>query len=132
MSRDTFISLCNWLVNHTQLRASTHVSVELKLAIFLHIVSRPASQRDTMERYFVGNRIVSESFHEVLESLLILYPAVVNFPDLDTPLASRISDDSRFYPWFKDCLITIFVLRERNDVYEKTISILLLSKGSNG
>jgi hypothetical protein len=60
MSRATFISLENWLVNHTQLRASTHVSVQLKLAIFLHIVSRPASQRDTMERYFVGNRVVSE------------------------------------------------------------------------
>ncbi|KAK9354959.1 hypothetical protein V1523DRAFT_406445, partial [Lipomyces doorenjongii] len=68
MSRDTFISLKNWLVNHTQLRASMHVSVELKLAIFLHIVS---------------------SFHEVLESLLILYPAFVKLPDLNTPLASR-------------------------------------------
>ncbi|KAK9384631.1 hypothetical protein V1515DRAFT_363572 [Lipomyces mesembrius] len=48
MSRDTFISRHNRLVNHTQLRASMHVSVELKLAIFLHIASRPASQRDTM------------------------------------------------------------------------------------
>ncbi|ODQ73979.1 hypothetical protein LIPSTDRAFT_71060 [Lipomyces starkeyi NRRL Y-11557] len=69
MSRDTFISLHSWLVNHTQLRASVHVSVELKLAIFLHIVSRPASQRDSTERYFVGNRVASESIHEVLESL---------------------------------------------------------------
>ncbi|KAK9352347.1 hypothetical protein V1523DRAFT_414303 [Lipomyces doorenjongii] len=100
MSRDTFISLKNWLVNHTQLRASMHVSVELKLAIFLHIVSRPASQRDTMECYFVGNRVVSESFYEVLESLHILCPAFVKLPDLNTPLASRISDDPRFYPWF--------------------------------
>ncbi|KAK9327388.1 hypothetical protein V1520DRAFT_348991, partial [Lipomyces starkeyi] len=59
MSRDTFISLHNWLVNHTQLRASMHVSVEPKPAIFLHIVSRPASQRETMERYFVGSRVAS-------------------------------------------------------------------------
>ncbi|KAK9234584.1 hypothetical protein V1525DRAFT_459284, partial [Lipomyces kononenkoae] len=87
MFRDTFILLVNWLVNHTQLRASMHVSAELKLAIFLHIVSRPASQRDTMEPYFVVNRVVSESFHEVLDSLLILYPDIVKLPDLDTPLA---------------------------------------------
>ena len=55
MSRDTFFSLRNWLVQHTQLRASMHVSIELKLAIFLYITTRPASQRDTMERYSVGN-----------------------------------------------------------------------------
>ncbi|KAK9374369.1 uncharacterized protein V1513DRAFT_446183 [Lipomyces chichibuensis] len=61
MSRDTFISLRNWLVKRTQLRASMHVSEVLKLAIFLNIVSRPASQRDTMERYFVLKRVVSES-----------------------------------------------------------------------
>jgi hypothetical protein len=60
MSKTTFIALRNWLVEHTQLTASMHVSVELKLAIFLHITSRPASQRDTMERYSVGNRVVSQ------------------------------------------------------------------------
>jgi hypothetical protein len=59
MSKTTFILLRNWLVEHTQLTASMHISVELKLAIFLHITTRPASQRDTMERYSVGNRVVS-------------------------------------------------------------------------
>ncbi|KAK9371489.1 uncharacterized protein V1513DRAFT_455584 [Lipomyces chichibuensis] len=39
MSPDTFISLHNWLVNHTQLRASMHVSAELKLAIFKMSIS---------------------------------------------------------------------------------------------
>jgi hypothetical protein len=60
MSKTTFISLKTWLVKHSQLTASMHISVELKLAIFLHITSRPASQRDTMERYSVGNRVVSQ------------------------------------------------------------------------
>jgi DDE superfamily endonuclease len=35
---------------------------------------------------------------------LILYPAVVHFPDINTPLASRILDDGRFYPYFEGCL----------------------------
>jgi hypothetical protein len=44
------------------------------------------------------------SFHEVLDALLILYPAFVGLPDLDTPLASRIAKDGRFFPYFKDCI----------------------------
>lgn len=48
--------------------------------------------------------MTSSSFHEVLDALLILYPSFVNLPDLNTPLASRIADDGRFFPWFKDCL----------------------------
>jgi hypothetical protein len=60
MSRDTFFSLRNWLTTNSLLKASKHISVELKLAIFIFITSRPASQRDTMERYPVGNRVISE------------------------------------------------------------------------
>jgi hypothetical protein len=44
------------------------------------------------------------SFHEVLDALLIMYPSFVHLPDLTTPLAGRISDDRRFFPFFKDCI----------------------------
>ena len=60
MSKDTFFSLRDWLVYHTSLKASKHISVEMKLAIFLFITSRPASQRDTTEHYGIGPRVVSE------------------------------------------------------------------------
>jgi hypothetical protein len=59
MSKNTFIALRNWLTKNTLLKASKHVSVDLKIAIFLFITTRPASQRDTMERWPVGNRVVS-------------------------------------------------------------------------
>lgn len=36
--------------------------------------------------------------------MLILYPAFVTLPNSDTPLASRITDDDRFFPYFKDCI----------------------------
>jgi hypothetical protein len=36
--------------------------------------------------------------------MLILYPAFVNLPNINTPLASRIADNSKFFPYFKDCL----------------------------
>jgi hypothetical protein len=60
MSKYTFIALRNWLTTNTLLTASKHVSVDLKIAIFLHLTTRPASQRDTMERFSVANRVVSE------------------------------------------------------------------------
>jgi hypothetical protein len=60
MSRDTFIALRNWLTSNTLLKASKHVSVDLKVAIFLYLTTRPASQRDTMERFSIANRVVSE------------------------------------------------------------------------
>ena len=60
MSKDTFYSLRNWLLTNTNLKASKHISVEMKLAIFLYITTRPASQRDTIEYYGVGNRVISE------------------------------------------------------------------------
>lgn len=44
------------------------------------------------------------SFHEVLDALLILYPNFVTLPDHNTPLSSRIEDDGRFFPFFKDCI----------------------------
>lgn len=59
MSKDTFFSLRDWLVHNTSLKASKHISVEMKLAIFLFIATRPASQRDTMEHYGIGPRVVS-------------------------------------------------------------------------
>jgi hypothetical protein len=47
------------------------------------------------------------SFHEVLDVLLIIYPSFVHLPDLTTPLAGRISNDRRFFPFFKDYISVI-------------------------
>ena len=55
MRRDTFNALQNWLVKNVNLKAFKHVSVEMKIAIFLFITTRPASQRDMIEKYDVGS-----------------------------------------------------------------------------
>jgi hypothetical protein len=60
MRIDIFYGLRNWLVKYSNLKAGKHVSVEMKIAIFLHITTRPASQRDTMEQYGAGSKVVSE------------------------------------------------------------------------
>jgi DDE superfamily endonuclease len=45
----------------------------------------------------------TRSFHDVLGALLIL-PSFVRLPNLNIPLASRISTDGRFASYFKDCI----------------------------
>ena len=60
MGKDTFYQLKDWLVQNANLRRSKHITVELKLAIFLAIVTRPASHRDVVELYAIGTRQISE------------------------------------------------------------------------
>ena len=36
--------------------------------------------------------------------MLLLYQHFVQLPTLDTPLAVRIARDSRYFPYFKDCI----------------------------
>jgi hypothetical protein len=51
MNYKTFHTLRDWLVKNIALKATKYMTIEEKLAIFLHIVSRPASNRDTAERF---------------------------------------------------------------------------------
>jgi hypothetical protein len=60
MSKETFYGLRDWLLVHTYLKSSKHISIKQKLLIFLHITSRPASNRDTMERFSHSNSTVSK------------------------------------------------------------------------
>jgi hypothetical protein len=47
MQLNTFYALRDWLLANTRLKASKNVTIEEKLLIFLHITTRPASNRDT-------------------------------------------------------------------------------------
>jgi hypothetical protein len=51
MQLNTFYALRDWLLANTYLKDSKIVTVEEKLVIFLYITTRPASNRDTQERF---------------------------------------------------------------------------------
>jgi hypothetical protein len=51
MRYSTFLTLRDWLLAHTALKPGKAVTVEEKLVMFLHLVSRPASNRDAQERF---------------------------------------------------------------------------------
>ena len=48
-------------MKNANLKASKHISVEIKIAIFLFITTQLASQRDTIEQYSVGSLAISQS-----------------------------------------------------------------------
>jgi hypothetical protein len=59
MSLDTFIALRDCLLQTSTLSSSRGLLIEEKLAIFLHIVGRGASNRDTQERFSHSGETVS-------------------------------------------------------------------------
>jgi hypothetical protein len=59
MQLDTFYALRDWLLINTSLKTSKHVTIEEKLMIFFHITTRPASNRDTQERFSRSSDTIS-------------------------------------------------------------------------
>ena len=63
MSLSTFQALVNWLNLNTELKSSRTQAgalIEEKVMIFLYIISRGASNRDTAERFSHSGRGISE------------------------------------------------------------------------
>jgi hypothetical protein len=54
-----FYALQDWLLVNTHLKASKHMSVEEKLLTFLYLTTRPASNRDTQERFSHSGETIS-------------------------------------------------------------------------
>ena len=69
MQLDTFYALQDWLLINTRLKTSRNVTVEEKLVIFLHITTRPASNRDTQERFSRSSNTISQYLNTLSFSL---------------------------------------------------------------
>lgn len=80
------------------------MSTTQKLAIFLQIVREEASNRMVQERFQHSDETISSVFHEVLEVLLIQHKKIVYQPFKYGPLADRITEDTKYNNYFKDCL----------------------------
>ncbi|CAA0817586.1 Unknown protein, partial [Striga hermonthica] len=102
MNQDTFRQLCSDLENRYGLRSSSRMSVSEKVGLFLYVLSKGASNRDTQERFQHSGETVSRIFKQVLDSMDsfsrdILVPKDPEFKDIPT----HISNDERYMPHFK-------------------------------
>jgi hypothetical protein len=60
MSISSFHELRDWCLIHTSLKSSRYISIELKIVLFLYIVSRLASSRDATKRFMLSTRTISK------------------------------------------------------------------------
>ncbi|EDN05080.1 predicted protein [Histoplasma mississippiense (nom. inval.)] len=84
MSASTFIALVDWLRSNTDIRESEPIhaiKIEQKVLIFLYITTQGV-------------------FHEVLESLCVLYEHYVKMPE--SPIKKALGSNPRYWPFFKE------------------------------
>lgn len=72
--------------------------------MFLYIVGERASNRAVQEKFQHSSYTVSHVFHEVLSSLLHLHAETINPPTKDDALHPRIANDTKYFPYFQNCL----------------------------
>ena len=81
------------------------MSVREQVLMLLHILGHNGRFKVIGGSFFHSTWTVHNYFHMVLEAILKLYPDLVNPPNSSTP--SKILNNSRFYPWFEDCIGTL-------------------------
>ncbi|KAK5846004.1 protein ALP1-like [Gossypium arboreum] len=73
-----------------------------QVAIFLHIIGHNVKFRVIGSRYYRSIETIHRYFRVVLKAILKLYKLAIRLPDEPTP--SEIRNNTRFYPYFKDCI----------------------------
>ena len=104
MPRYTFGRLVRFLEERTDLQSSRNISIEEKLAMFMHAVGHGQGNQSVQERYQHSGETVSRCFHEVLNALMIVHLHYIQQPDKDERLADKIKNNPKFTPFFDDCL----------------------------
>jgi hypothetical protein len=60
--------------------------------------------KNLSKSYIYNTNSLISCFHEVLTALLILYKLNCILPPLNNPISPRIAQDSKYTPYFDDCL----------------------------
>jgi hypothetical protein len=88
------------------LAATRDISVEQQVYIFLFIVSQGAANRTTQERFQHSGETISRNFLKVLHALETLSEDYIQLiePEEYEDCVTEISQNPKFYPYFKDCI----------------------------
>ncbi|KAE8696335.1 hypothetical protein F3Y22_tig00110674pilonHSYRG00020 [Hibiscus syriacus] len=97
-----FFNLCGILTRNNLLQSTRAVNVKEQVLIFLHIIGHNVRFRVIGSRYYRSIETIHRYFRIVLRAILKLYQLAIRLPDESTPL--EIRNNSRFYPYFIDCV----------------------------
>jgi hypothetical protein len=80
--------------------------VEQQVHIFLFIISQGASNRAAQERFQHSGETISRYFQKVLRAVEALGEDYIRLIELERyeDCVTEISRESRFYPFFKNCI----------------------------
>ncbi|RHN45074.1 putative harbinger transposase-derived nuclease domain-containing protein [Medicago truncatula] len=103
MGPEAFMQLCLKLRGTGIVKDTIKYTVEEKVAKFLHIVGHNVKNRTISFFFYRSGETVSRHFHTVLHVILALGEEFIAQPSVaDVP--PQILNNSRFYPFFKDCI----------------------------
>ena len=97
-----FFNLYEMLERRVLLINTKHMSVRKQVLMFLHLVGHNVRFRGIGGRFFCCTWIIHSYFRTFLGVILKLSFDLVNPSSCSSP--HKISNDSRFYSWFWDCI----------------------------
>lgn len=105
MNATIFYSLHDLLVSTYDLKSTTHTSSIEALALFLYICGGCESNRRAQNRFKHSGETISRKFDEVLQCVVRMSKDFVRPKDPNfSTVHSRIRNDRRMWPHFKDCI----------------------------
>ncbi|KAA8548198.1 hypothetical protein F0562_004541 [Nyssa sinensis] len=103
MGPEAFENLCNILKKDGGLQPTKRTTIEEQVVNFLHIVSHNVKNRTIQFFFRRSGETISRHFHNVLRSIISLEDTFLQQPD-GSEIPPEIVFNSRFYPYFKNCI----------------------------
>ncbi|EDN06281.1 predicted protein [Histoplasma mississippiense (nom. inval.)] len=108
MEDRTFIAEAAGVRKNTNIRESEAlhaINIEQKLLIFLYITTPSVSYQNAAEMFHHSLDTISKVFHEVLESLCVLYEYYVKLPESPMEYSKKaLGSNPHYWPFFKGCI----------------------------
>ncbi|NP_001307819.1 uncharacterized protein [Zea mays] len=103
MEKEIFKATSNFLRRENLLRDTRGVSVEKQLGMFMYMISHNASNQMLQKAFQHSGETIHRKISEVFEIVPILTQRFVKLPS-SVQTHARIATDSRFMPFFQNCL----------------------------
>ncbi|XP_026429150.1 protein ALP1-like [Papaver somniferum] len=103
MEKFVFLRLTHILRERELLRDRRWVTIEEQLAIFLLTIGHNEDNRILQERFQHSGETISRYFNEVLRAIMELSNELIKPPSFSEAPA-EILNNSKYFPWFKDCI----------------------------
>lgn len=122
MFPDVFLKLCKLIRDTTHLKDTRFICVEEMVATFLITVGQNSRYCHTIDTFKRSKFATSTNFHKVLRAINTIAPSLMAKPNL--VVASKIRESTRFYPYFKVYVFSLYFSFSLLVCFVKIISLI--------